>query len=334
MENNIFEQEMRVPVSKTTVVRIDNSPCYKSFYQLLKPAIMMIEDMETLDETYAVSNKLNGERALMTVIDCEMELDFGYKKEVKPVFSENDFVLDVEVVNGKIYCLDVLWVNKQSVIHLDLRGRIKSLHVDTAARHKIELQYYALFGSAEATEMIQNSEEGVIIQSSLSPYIKQYTRMYKVKREETIDLKVEGQLLIVEEPVRQVIAEVTEKLNNSSIVEYNYQKQVVVKERSDKMSPNSSQIVARAVSPLRVSVDEIYEYSKLERIKSHRELKNVTAFEKKGAILLSQMNRKSDYDPYDVWKLDKDSDFGKKTVEDPPVEEQIDKSKETKTLLK
>jgi len=114
-------------------------------------------------------------------------------------------------------------------------------------------------------------------------------------------------------------------LNNSSIVEYNYQKQVVVRERLDKMSPNSSQIVARAVSPLRVSVDEIYEYSRLERIKSHRELKNVTAFEKKGAILLSQMNRKSDYDPYDVWKLDKDRDFGK-TVEDSPVEERIDKS--------
>jgi len=329
----IFLFKDKIPVRIETVVRISDKSCFQSVNQLLKPSIMMIEDMETIDETYVVSKKLNGERALMTVLDCEMILDFGYRREVTSIFPDVEFVADVEVVHGKIYCLDILWVNKTSVIHLDLRQRLKSIRIDTAAAYQMILQQYVFFGSQEASDMIRDCEEGVIIQSALSPYIKQYTRIYKIKREETIDLKVEGKSLVVEEPIKQVIAEVTELLNNSSIVEYSYERRQIVKYRPDKLIPNSSQIVARAVSPLRVTVDDIYDYSLTEKRKSHRELKSIMSLEKRGAVLMDRMNCQEEEDPYEVWKIKEwgaTEDVQVEVVLDPQLEN-LEQEKKRKT---
>jgi len=128
MENNNCLEKILPTVnhSKMKTVQIEMESSFTSFDQLLKPSILMMEDLKEIDSSYVISNKLDGERALLTIRFATMTLDYGYKKEKREVEPDTDMVLDVEVVNGEIYCLDVLWMADRSVTHNFLAARLKT----------------------------------------------------------------------------------------------------------------------------------------------------------------------------------------------------------------
>jgi hypothetical protein len=277
MENNNCPEKILPTVnhSRMKTVRLEMESSITSFDQLLKPSIMMIEDLKEIDSSYVISSKLDGERALLTIKFATMTLDYGYKKEIRKVNPDTDMVLDVEVVNGEIYCLDVLWMSDRSVIHNFLASRLKYMKADVAADYGIKLQKYFLFGSFEATQLMEGTNEGIIVQHARSPYIKQYTRLYKVKIQETVDLLVDGQDLVVVEPSHQVIMKNEYQLETGTIVEMGCMTKDFIKIRDDKLKPNSGPIVARAMSSTRVPFGVFYRYHNKHKLVPHRDLDDI-----------------------------------------------------------
>jgi len=316
--NNCLEKILpTVNHSKMKTVRIEMESSFTSFDQLLKPSIMMIEDLNEIDSSYVISNKLDGERALLTIRFATMTLDYGYKKEVRQVEPDTDMVLDVEVVNGEIYCLDVLWMADRSVTHNFLAARLKYMRSDTAELYGIKLQRYVLFGSQEAGEIMEGTKEGIIVQHAMSPYIKQYTRLYKVKIQETVDLLVSGQDLIVVEPEREVIMKNEYELIDGTIVEMACDSKLVVKLRPDKLKPNTRWIVARALSCMRVRFGFFYNYHNKHKLKPHRDLDEIMASNPTETAVLIRGNEPV-LELYDKWKEKEDVSEKKKKKKGKP----------------
>jgi len=303
MENNNCLEKILPTVnhSKMKTVQIEMESSFTSFDQLLKPSILMMEDLKEIDSSYVISNKLDGERALLTIRFATMTLDYGYKKEKREVEPDTDMVLDVEVVNGEIYCLDVLWMADRSVTHNFLAARLKHMRSDVAELYGIKLQKYVLFGSQEAAEIMEGTKEGIIVQHAMSPYIKQYTRLYKVKIQETVDLLVDGQDLVVIEPERQVIMKNEYSLVHDTIVEMACDSRVVIKLRPDKLKPNSRQVVARAMSSLRVRFGIFYHYHSRQKLRPHRDLDDIMASNPSETAVLIRGNEPV-LELYDKWK--------------------------------
>jgi len=258
-----------IDIEKDLALNMDYSECsVNSFSQLLTPKIMMMEDLRELGATMVVSEKLNGYRALMIVERGTVKLDYGFKTryyefEPNPLLS---LVMDVEDVNGQIYVLDVLW-NSGPKMHYDLKHRLQALCSLDAKELKIKCQSYAYLNSVEGRELITNCSEGVIVQCSNAPYYKQCAKIYKVRKESTVDLQVvmtaaSKALVVIEARMHVVIPIVTIpfEVKEGDIVEYNCDTQKVVRLRIDKKTPNPESVVARAMSNARIDLIRLLKY--------------------------------------------------------------------------
>ena len=154
---------------------------------------------------------------------------------LRKIYNEDDNILDCEEYNGKLYCFDVISLNKKYIKEKDLFNLSYSERMNLAKNIKfnnvIIKDYYKIESIDDLISFVENNDvspyskqkiDGIIIQENNKPYIK--ANIYKLKRSimNTIDflLKYDEKYSTENNPVYNLYS--SGKYINNSILQKLY----------------------------------------------------------------------------------------------------------------
>jgi len=212
------------------------------FNDLVKPVVMDCNHLCQLDDDYLYSPKLDGVRCLVHLYKHNVEIDYGFEviKE-KNGYEGPEVYMDVEKVRDSFVVLDVLF-SGYPLLHHPLEYRMKKVPRGWGAQ---------IYVRASLVSSLPQSE-GIVAQRGSSPYGFEVLR---IKHRETGDFLVKDGKLYMGMPVPFTFAVTFDPSSyEGKIVEVYLDNRTFFRLREDKCEPNSSVVVARAMTQYRVKM--------------------------------------------------------------------------------
>lgn len=215
---------------------------------LLKPKVLLSENLEEINKYWVISPKLDGVRGILTLTTTTSSFDTGTSVEEESLVSNNQSVLDVEKIGEVYYILDVLAVNNSPVLHKTLFGRLESIDKLVYESQGYKFQTYDQLEGLNLQDYLTQIEEGVVLQDPSLTYDPYSNFIYRIKKEETIDVLVQNKKISLVGKQFDKTLDVDDGIYECD------QSFNIIRKRLDKSMPNSVTLYAHIYDPSRVTL--------------------------------------------------------------------------------